>query len=217
MKTLYFNFHYLPFRQAIKLPILLYKPKLLRCRGKIEINGPVKFGMIKLGVYNVSIYPNKGITFENNGGKIVFNGVCSIGNNSFISIGKTGNVVFGNQFASSTSLKIASYNKIQFEDRVRVGWDCMFFDTDFHKMKKLKGGYTKGFGSIIIGERTWVGSRCIILKNTFLPKYSTVSAWTILNKRIEVPEYSVIGSENNIVIKSTGMYRDINDDAINYC
>jgi len=26
--TLYFNFHYLPWRQAIKLPIVLYKPHL---------------------------------------------------------------------------------------------------------------------------------------------------------------------------------------------
>lgn len=37
--TLYFNFHYLPFGQAIKLPIFLYKPRLLRCDGKITISG----------------------------------------------------------------------------------------------------------------------------------------------------------------------------------
>lgn len=36
-KTLYFNFHYLPFKQAIHLPILLYKPNLVKCSGKISI------------------------------------------------------------------------------------------------------------------------------------------------------------------------------------
>lgn len=37
--TLKFNFHYLPFKQAIKLPILLYKPKLLTLKGIIRISG----------------------------------------------------------------------------------------------------------------------------------------------------------------------------------
>lgn len=33
--TLYFNFRYPPWRQAIKLPIVLYKPHLLACKGKV--------------------------------------------------------------------------------------------------------------------------------------------------------------------------------------
>lgn len=33
LPTIWFNFHYLPFRQAVRLPILLYKPKLLACKG----------------------------------------------------------------------------------------------------------------------------------------------------------------------------------------
>lgn len=30
IKTLYFNFYYLPFNQAIKLPIYLHKPRFMR-------------------------------------------------------------------------------------------------------------------------------------------------------------------------------------------
>lgn len=37
--TIYFNFHYLPFKQAVKLPILLYKPHFLNLKGKIIISG----------------------------------------------------------------------------------------------------------------------------------------------------------------------------------
>lgn len=37
--SIYFNFHYLPFRQAVKLPILLYKPKLLKLKGIVKIGG----------------------------------------------------------------------------------------------------------------------------------------------------------------------------------
>lgn len=37
--TIYFNFHYLPFRQAIHLPIYLRKPELLTLKGKVIIQG----------------------------------------------------------------------------------------------------------------------------------------------------------------------------------
>ena len=39
LQSVYFNFHYLPFRQAVKLPILLYKPKLLELQGNVKIGG----------------------------------------------------------------------------------------------------------------------------------------------------------------------------------
>lgn len=214
--TIYFNFHYLPFNQAIKLPILLYKPHLLKCKGNIIIEGKIKTGMIILGKYGVSLYPNTGITYENHGGTIVFNGMCNIGNNSFISVGTKGNIYFGNLFSSSASLKIASYHNIRFNDCVRVGWDCLFMDTDFHKMKKINGGYTKGFGPIIIGERTWIGAKCTILKNTVLPAYTTVSAGTQICKKMEIPQYSIIGQNSEVTVRSTGLYRDINDDKIIY-
>ena len=34
--SMYFNFHYLPFRQAVKLPVLLYKPHLQKLGGGIS-------------------------------------------------------------------------------------------------------------------------------------------------------------------------------------
>lgn len=72
--TLYFNFHYLPFRQALRLPIVLYKPHLLACKGKIRLepeDGRIWHGMIRLGFLNSSIYPNHGITWENKGGTVM--------------------------------------------------------------------------------------------------------------------------------------------------
>ncbi len=57
--SIYFNFHYLPIRQAIRLPILLYKPKFKKLKGKIIIDSPkLKYGMVKLGFEKVSVYPN---------------------------------------------------------------------------------------------------------------------------------------------------------------
>lgn len=213
--TIYFNFYYLPFKQAIHLPILLYKPNLLKCKGNVKICKPggVKFGMIRLGTYNVSIYPNSGILWENYG-TVEFHGHCSIGNNSSLSIGSNGVVTFGDMFSASTTLRLVCYNKISFEERVLIGWECTFMDTDLHRMKKLEAGYTKGFGSIQIGKGCWFANRCTVLKNTQTAEYNTFSTGSIVSKKFEIP-YAVYGP-CNIELKREGIYRDIEDDKINY-
>lgn len=43
--NIYFNFHYLPFKQAFKLPIVFYKPHFGMLKGKVSINGGVQFLM----------------------------------------------------------------------------------------------------------------------------------------------------------------------------
>lgn len=36
-QSVWFNFHYLPWRQAIHLPILLYKPRIVDGKGSVKI------------------------------------------------------------------------------------------------------------------------------------------------------------------------------------
>lgn len=113
--TIYFNFHYLPFSQAIKLPILLYKPKFMKLNGVVKIEGKTNTGMIQLGKNCIPLYPNTGIVFENLGGTIIFKGKCGIGNNSAISVGSKGNLIIGSNFNASTSLKLVCWHSIQFK------------------------------------------------------------------------------------------------------
>lgn len=215
--TIYFNFHYLPFKQAIFLPIYLRKPKLLTLKGKviIQTGGRIWPGMIRLGVFRVSIYPPKGIMFENRG-TIVFKGRCSIGNNSYISVGKTGTLVFGDGFSASTSLKIACYDTIEFGKNVSCGWECTFMDTDFHRMKYLDGRESpKPYGQIRIGEGCWIGFRSIVQKNTVLPNRTTVASNSLVNKVYDIPEASIIAGQPAKLVK-TGIYRDMKDDTVVY-
>ena len=215
--TIYFNFHYLPFSQAIKLPILLYKPKLLKVKGNVKIGeGKIKFGMVRLGFPTVSLYPNTGLVYENHGGTIVFNGLCSIGNNSAISIGTKAIVEFGDRFAASTTLRLTSYNHITFGDKVCFGWDTLVMDTDFHKLTKLSGGYSHGHAPVIIGSNNWFGNGCRIMKRTSTPDYCVVQGGTILSGPVSAPSYSVVGNDSHVVVKATGVWRNVDDDVIEY-
>ncbi len=151
------------------------------------------------------------------GGRIEFTGKCSIGNNSAISVGNMGHIVFGDNFKATTTCRLTSYHSIQFGDNCRCAWETLFMDTDFHKMTKVAGGYSRGYGSISIGKNNWIGTRTVVLKNTRTPDYCIVSAQSLLNKKYDVPSYSVIGPSSEMIVKTQGLWRNVDDDVISYC
>lgn len=214
--TIYFNLKYLPIRQALKLPILLYKPKFIKLKGKIIIeSSDIKFGMIQLGRPNVPIFPNNGLIYENKGGTIIFKGKCVVGNNSSISVGEKGELTIENNFIASTTLKIICWYKIKFNENTRIGWDCIFLDYDFHSMTKIPSmKLTKGYGEILIGKNNWFGSFCRVYKKTKTPDYCTISSNSILTENYDFPPFCIIGSNNRTNLKIQNIYRDINNDII---
>lgn len=216
--SIYFCFHYLPFKQAVKLPILVYKPHFGSLRGKVCFadGSKIRYGMVRLGFPNVSIYPNTGIIYENLGGTITFKGTCFIGNNSAISIAKGAQISFGNLFRASTTLKIVNYYSINIDKEVLIGWDCVIMDTDIHKLTKRSGGYSKGYDAINIGSNCWIANGCKILKRTEIPNNCVVAAGTILSGKVEAPEFSIVGSGRNVDVLSTGIYWNIQDDKVIY-
>ena len=214
--TIYFNFKYLPFKQAIKLPILLYKPKFIKCKGKIIIDSnAIRTGMIKLGFNHAHAYPHSGIVFENYGGTIVFKGTGVIGNNSSISVGPTANLAIGDNFNATTSFKLICWYNIYFDYNVRFGWENMVLDTNFHRLKNKDGGYAnKGYGSINIAHDAWIATRCTVLSGTETQPFSVVATNSLLSKKYD-SSYVLLGGSPAKIIKE-GVYRDINDDRVVY-
>lgn len=215
-KIIWFNFHYLPWRQAVKLPIFLYRGKIHRAKGMVTILGPVTTGMIRLGERASGLYPNSGFVWENDGGGILFAGKCFIGNASGISIGEHARVEFGKGFGATTALKLISSHRIEFGQNVLIGWDTIIMDSDFHRMKNRgTGEYTKGYAPVHIGANCWIGCRCTILKGTVLPAYCTLAAGTTIGKRIE-GEYQVIGNTSELRTLKKDYFREVGNDEIEY-
>lgn len=210
--NLYFNFHYLPFKQAIKLPVLLYKPKLLKCKGTVVINAPVRFGMWRMGFHTCSIYPNTGITWENHGGKVIFNGKGVIGNDSYVSIGKKGEVIFGDDFKNTAGLKLVSYRRILFGTGTRLGWGVTVMDTNFHPLYDIeKKVYKKASGPITIGDYNWFGTQCKIMHSTETPERCIFGMNTVVTRGCIKESYCVMGG-NPVKVLTRNVMRDYNHD-----
>ncbi|MDD7258297.1 MAG: acyltransferase [Prevotellaceae bacterium] len=203
----------------MKLPILLYKPKFKCLGGTISIStdpdSKLKFGMIRLGNNRVSIYPNTGILLELRG-NVTFHGSCNIGNNSYISTWENSHIDFGDNFCSTTSLKLVCYKKIEFGKNISIGWDCLILDTNFHRLKKIDGSFAgKGYGPVIIEENVWIGNNCQITPNSHISNYSVISAGSVVNRRMEQTSYGIYGG-NPAKLVAEGFYRDLKDDTIQY-
>lgn len=214
--SIWFNFHYLPFKQAMKLPILLYKPHIIASKGTIVIKGEVRPFMIRLGIPQVYIYPNSGVMFENWGGQIVFEGPCKVGNASAISVGEKGVLRINDDFRATCSLKLACYHQIEIGKNVLVGWDCMIVDSDFHVMTKKDGSTTRGYAPVRIGNNVWMAMKCIVLKGSVIPNDTVLSACTLFSTKKNFNEKSVISSSLEPFVKIEGMYRNITNDNITY-
>lgn len=211
--SLYFNFRFLPFRQAIKLPILLIRPHFIQLKGKIEIDDAVcSFGIVKLGNLGAKAFPSTGIKINMQGGTWKINGKCWIGANSSIEIGRHGLLIMEDDFVSSTSLKVFCYRQITFCRGSHFGWECIVLDTNFHPLKDCKTGTKKVAGApIFIGEYNWFGSRCVIMPGVKTPKRCIFGFGSIVTRNIAFEEYAVhAGSPMHVVSK--GYYRDYSDD-----
>ena len=97
IKTIYFNFKYLPFNQAIKLPFLISNKVVLKSmQGSVVIDGPIRRKMIKIGFRNVGIFDYKySRSIWQVSGQVIFKGNSVIGQGSKISISKQGKLLIG--------------------------------------------------------------------------------------------------------------------------
>lgn len=213
IKSIYFNFHYLPFSQAKHMPIFLYKTHLRKVKGCVKIETEeITTGMISLGKYIAGIYPNSGCVWEN-GGKIIFKGRCRVGNDCAISVGKHGTLEIGHDFVTNAATKIVCSNHIIFGEHTRLGWDNLIMDTYFHRTKKIDGSFNgKGYGQIVTGNHFWSGVKCIIFPGAKTPDYCIAAAGSFINKDLSNLPTHIMIAGSPAKLKVEGVWKDVNDD-----
>jgi len=197
-KTLYFNFKYLRFTEAIKLPILVsHRLYLSEMGGNIRLDKPAKFGMIRIGFGNVGIFDQQRRSIWLVSGVVIFKGNANIGHGSKISV--SGILTLGDNFAMTAESQVVCEKAITFGDDVLVSWENLFLDTDFHKIR-INGCITNAPKEIVIGNHVWFGCRCTILKGTLIADEIVVAANSTLSGRFD-QSHTIIGGNPAQVLK----------------
>ena len=197
IKSLFFNFKTLPFKYAIKMPILIYGPcKIYWLLGTVEIKSKdIHYGMIKLGKNNEFFNGIDGSSFIyiQKKGKIIFDGPCAISNNYKIKVGSNAVLHFGKNTFFGSGVKFVCSKEISIGDYTRCAYESQLVDTNSHFVfngeKKTIG---RRDGIIAIGTYNWIGNRTTITKGTKTPDYTIVGSGSLLNKNYTKTENSMI-------------------------
>ena len=161
LKTIYFNFHYFPLRQAIKLPVFVSKRVfLLKTKGKIVLEGPVKPRMVRLGYRNVGIFDHqKSRSIWEVEGTVSFGGKVNIGHGSKLSVGDGASLRIGQGTIISAESTIAARMKhVEIGQNCLLSWDILIMDTDFHRIYQNDMLLNEP-EDVKIGNNVWIGCR----------------------------------------------------------
>lgn len=181
LPSLYVCLKYLPLKQAIKLPILIYKPHNCHFKGSITIETSIiSTGMIKFGFPTSAVYPNNGISL-NIDGSIIFKGKCYIGNDSYLVVGTQGKLIFDDDFKATCGLKLICMYDMYFGKNTLLGWEVTAIDSNFHPIYNIeKKEFKKAYDKINISDNNWFAMHCIILPGVNTPNNCIFGARSIV-------------------------------------
>lgn len=187
--TLKLNFSLLPLSQAWRLPIYCYgKCKSLSLRGRIILNTPIQSGLIKIGYASDAFSWDTRVLINIKGNWIV-NGPFSASRGVTLEV--VGTLETDEGVGLGARVKIRCWNSIKLGKYVRLAEECQLFDTNFHFIQDvLTREVSTIYGTINIGDYSWIGNRTSIMKGTVLPRRTIVASNSLVSK-----DYSAISVE----------------------
>lgn len=186
LKSIYFNFKYLPFNKAVYCPFLISRNVYLRTmKGSISLECDISPGLIQIGYKNVGIFDEKksrGIWEVN--GNVLFKGKARIGQGSKICVEKKGTLVIGDNFNITAETTIIVHKEVVFGDSCLLSWNILIMDTDFHQIKNQNNKVINKPKSILFGNKVWIGCNSIILKGSIFPNNTIIGANSQVNSEL---------------------------------
>jgi len=199
-KTLRFNFHYFPFKTALKLPVVVSHRTFLReLHGKVEIPEKIETAMVKIGFGDVGHYDRKrSRNIWQVRGTVGFGGKASIGHGSKLSV--RGNLKLGAGFNMTAESTIVCAKEITFGDDCLLSWDILVMDTDEHPLYNKENERINPDKPIVVGNHVWIGCKCVLLKGANVPDNTVLAAGTLLKSSF-VGENQIIGGNPPTILK----------------
>lgn len=203
-KSIYLNLKVLPFKDAIKFPLLVrYNTVLSSCSGTVSVQEK-GFGSVKIGFGHVGCFDKR---YERSiwevSGRLVFEGRASFGHGSRIVVGEKGYLLIGDKFVNTAGITIICFLHIKIGKDVLTSWETLIMDSDFHQVIDAKGNESMREKEIIIGNHVWVGCRTTILKGSHILDDSVVAAGAIVCKKMESASALITG--NPATVKKTNI------------
>ena len=218
LKTIVFNFKMLPFKTALKLPVVFCgKTEFRSLSGKIVFKGPIYTGMIKVGPHREYVYSNVQKSVWTIKGTVVFGGPVIFRGGSYVLVAPNALLEIDSRPKPFKFVSIGANTKIICYEHIKIGyqcvmaWECQLYDTNFHYIEYTDPLKEKEITSlvapILIGNNTWIGNRCTISKGAVIPDWSIVAANSLVNKDFTENGSNCLFAGSPARMKASGLRR----------
>lgn len=194
--TLYFNFLFFPFKQAVRLPVFIYGwPKLFSQVGSMECVGTCRTGMVQL---NLSIAGSPQYSVGNTEleiwGKVIFRGKSTIGSGNKIIVGYDAVLDMGEGTKIMNFCNVSAYAGIRLGAYSWIVHRCQVLDTNFHYIADFKHGVVKRHACpISIGDYCWICNSSTVTGGAVIPHKIIIASNSLVNQDMsDIPEESII-------------------------
>lgn len=198
--SLFFCLRYLPFRQALYLPVLIHPCVRIKLhRGSISFHGRLHSSMLVFGFPGTEGQSNcQSLLSIERGGKLVVAEDVQMARGTRVVIGKQGVLQVGRHFWCNGDCFFNCTTKISIGDDNMYGWNISFNTTDGHHV--YENGMQKPMeGEIAIGNHVWIASHCHVSKNTYITDDCVVAQNSLVGKRFETPKCLIGGMPAKIL------------------
>ena len=184
--SLFFCLRYLPFSQAVKIPVFIHPSTKLRKmrREGFVINGKIWRAMIVIGFESsIGRCNKKTVIFVNNGCHVYFNGYTRLAKGCNLIVNK-GNVIFGKKVRFNGDCFISCHDEIKFGDDLMCGWNVSFLTTNGHIIV-MDGIKKEKTAPIVVGNHVWIGADSVINKGVRISDGCVCAHHSMVTKNLE--------------------------------
>lgn len=198
--SLFFCLRFLPFRQAIHIPVLIHPSVKIgkMYRGAIGFNGVIKSSMLVFGFPGTEGRSNfRSLLSINKGGKLIVGAGVTMVRGTRVVITK-GKMTVGNNYCCNGDCYFGCTTSIRIGNDNICGWNTQFNTFDGHHSYE-RGVLRPIEGEIIIGNHVWIASNCNIAKNTFIADDCVVAQNSLVGKRFEQSKCLIGGMPAKVI------------------
>jgi len=179
-KSLLLNLYYLPFGQAIRLPIIVsHRVKVRMLAGSVSL-ARVRHGIVKIGFGSLGQNAGRqdGVWWVT--GDIRFEGKARMGCGAKLFV--AGSLEVGDGFDASSNFMLFCDEAVRIGGDNQFSWNVTLMDSDRHPIRDMAGELLNPPAAVEIGERNWIGCDCLVLKGARITDGCVVAAGSIVSR-----------------------------------
>ena len=201
-KSVWFNFHYLPLKQAVKLPIWIsHNVKISSAKGKVSIADDSVSRSITIGVFEGSFCTSskRGWLNLTKDSVVVFKGTANIAKGGMVEV-NGGKLTFGDNFFANANFLCSCSTSIDFGDNALIGWNVTVIDGDGHSIINRSTRQRVNFPKpIAIGRDVWLSANVTVLKGSEIAKGCVAGTGSIVSGKILTENALIVGQPARVV------------------